>query len=155
MNHYQLPYLPPDEEARADISALTSAHRALGEIKGHITQDIINTNLIIAPLLSKEAVASSKIEGTQTTVEEVLKYEAEPPKKEDSEMLEVINYRQAIHKAMHFLEKKPLGEHLIRTLHATLMASVRGKEKNPGNFRQIAVHIGRPGSSAENATYVP
>jgi len=60
-NHHTLPYLLPDEEVRADIPALTSAHRVLGEIKGRITQDIINPNLIIAPLLTKEAVAAESV----------------------------------------------------------------------------------------------
>jgi Fic family protein len=127
----------------------------LGEIKGRITQDVINPNLITAPLLNKEAVASSKIEGTQTTVEKVLKYEAENPKKEDSDLREVINYRNAISESIDFLEEKPLGEHLIRNLHATLMASVRGKEKNPGNFRKTTVHLGPPGKPVDKAAYVP
>jgi Fic family protein len=150
--------LPPSEDITPNIKSLTSAHHALGEIKGRITRDVINPSLIIAPLLTKEAVASSKIEkieGTQTTVEEVLKYEAKEPKKEDSDIREVINYRKAIQESMEFLSEKPLGEHLIRNLHATLMASVRGKEKDPGNFRRIAVHLGPPNSTAEEAEYVP
>ncbi|HEX6982427.1 MAG TPA: Fic family protein [Balneolaceae bacterium] len=153
--HHKLQPLPPEEDIVPDLRVLTSAHHALGEIKGRITRDVINPNLIIAPLLTKEAVASSKIEGTQTTVEEVLKYEAEPTKREDSELLEIINYRQAIRESVEFLKKKPLGEHLIRKLHATLMASVRGREKDPGNFRKIAVHIGKPGRPAQDAAYVP
>jgi Fic family protein len=151
----ELAILPPQEEINPKLSAITNAHRALGELKGRITRDIINPNLIVAPLLTKEAVASSKIEGTQTTVEEVLKYEAEYPEKEDSEIQEVINYRQAIYEAINFLQKKPLGEHLIGNLHKILMASVRGKKKNPGNFRRIAVHIGLPGSDSGDAEYVP
>ena len=155
IKHHKLEHLPPSEDITPDLTSLTSAHHALGEIKGRITRDVINPSLIIAPLLTKEAVASSKIEGTQTTVEEVLKYEAEEPKKEDSDIREVVNYRKAIQESMEFMEKKPLGEHLIRNLHATLMASVRGKEKDPGNFRRMAVHLGPPDSSAEEAEYVP
>jgi Fic family protein len=147
--------LPPNKDITPDLRTLTTAHRALGEIKGRITWDVINPSLIIAPLLTKEAVASSKIEGTQTTVEEVLKYEAEQPKKEDSELLEVINYRRAIYESIEFLDKKPLGEHLIRNLHAILMASVRGKEKDPGHYRRMAVHIGKMGSPVDDAAYVP
>ena len=146
IKHHKLEHLPPSEDIIPDLTSLTSAHHALGEIKGRITRDVINPSLIIAPLLTKEAVASSKIEGTQTTVEEVLKYEAEEPKKEDSDIREVVNYRKAIQESIEFLEKKPLGEHLIRNLHATLMASVRGKEKDPGNFRRMAVHLGPPDS---------
>lgn len=153
--HQELKPLPPPEEIDPSLEKITSAHRALGEIKGRISPDIINPTLIIAPLLTKEAVASSKIEGTQTTVEEVLRYEAEPQKEEDSELREVVNYRQAIYEAINFLEKKPVGEHLVRKLHKILMTSVRGKKKNPGNFRRIAVHIGFPGSNTDNAKYVP
>lgn len=155
INHHKLKHLPPKEDITPDLKALTSAHHALGEIKGRITRDVINPSLIIAPLLTKEAVASSKIEGTQTTVEEVLKYEAEEHQQEDSDIREVINYRQAISESIEFLGEKPLGEHLVRNLHATLMASVRGKEKNPGNFRKMAVHLGTPDTPVEEAAYVP
>lgn len=155
ISHHKLQPLPPEEGIDPDLRSITAAHHALGEIKGRIARDVINPNLIIAPLLTKEAVASSKIEGTQTTVEEVLKYEAEDSQKENSDLREVINYRKAIQESIEFLEEKPLGEHLIRNLHATLMASVRGKEKDPGHYRRTAVHLGPPGSTAEDAEYVP
>ncbi len=111
--------------------------------------------LIVAPLLNKEAVASSKIEGTQTTVEEVLRYEAGDKKEEDPDILEVLNYRKAIYESIEYLKKKPSGENLVKTLHGTLLSSVRGKEKDPGNFRRTAVHLGKPGSKVDEAAYIP
>ena len=153
--HHNLPLLPPDEEINPPLQLLTEAYMAIGELKGRMFQDVINPNLIIGPLLNKEAVASSKIEGTQTTVKEVLTYEAKQKREEDPELREVINYRKAIYEAVEFLEAKPTGEHLIKRLHSTLLISARGKEKDPGNFRRTDVHVGRPGSSIEEALYVP
>lgn len=116
---------------------------------------MINPSLIVGPLLNKEAVASAKIEGTQTTVEEVLKYEAQNKAKENPDIKEVLNYRRAIFQSIELLHEKPIGENLIKTLHRTLLTSVRGREKSPGNFRKSHVHLGKPGSTIEDAAYVP
>lgn len=155
INHHKLPLLPPKEEISPPLKLITDAYHALGELKGRMFQDVINPTLIVGPLLNKEAVASSKIEGTQTTVEEVLRYEAEEKKQEDSDIREVLNYREAIYQSVDFLKKKPTGEHLIKQLHKALLTSVRGKEKDPGHFRRTSVHLGKPGSTAEEAFYVP
>lgn len=155
IDFHKLKLLPPPEEVKPGLQLLTSAHHALGELKGRMTRDVINPSLIISPLLTREAVASSKIEGTQTTVEEVLKYEAEQGKEEDSDIREVINYRRAIYESLDFLKEKPLGEHLIKNLHLVLLESVRGRERDPGNYRRNPVHLGPPGSSPEEAEYVP
>lgn len=155
VKHHKLPLLPPDEEISPPLKLITNAYHALGELKGRMFRDVINPGIIIAPLLNKEAVASSKIEGTQTTVEEVLKYEAQEKKKEDPDIREVLNYREAIYRSIDFLKKKPTGEHLIKQLHKTLLTSVRGREKDPGHFRRTSVHLGKPGSTAEEAFYIP
>ena len=153
---HQPDLLPPREEVQPKLRLLTSAHHALGELKGRmIIEDVINPQLVVAPLLTKEAVSSARIEGTRTTVEEVLRYEAQAEKEEDSDILEVLNYRKAIYESVNFLQEKPLGEHLIRKLHQILLSSVRGKERNPGNYRRVAVHLGRPGSIWEDAEYIP
>ncbi|MFU8861635.1 MAG: Fic family protein [Cyclonatronaceae bacterium] len=152
---HNLPYLPPEAEIRPPLKMITEAYHAIGELKGRMYRDVINPQLIVAPLLNKEAVASSKIEGTQTTVEEVLRYEAGDRKEEDPDILEVLNYRKAIYESIEYLKKKPTGENLIKELHRTLLASVRGKEKDPGNFRRMAVHVGKPGSRVDEAAYIP
>ncbi|MCR9131540.1 MAG: Fic family protein [bacterium] len=153
-NHI-LPLLPPDEQTYPALSLLTDAYLAIGELKGRLISDVINPSLIVGPLLNKEAVASAKIEGTQTTVEEVLKYEAQNKAKENPDIKEVLNYRRAIFQSIELLHEKPIGENLIKTLHRTLLTSVRGREKDPGNFRKTHVHLGKPGSTIEDAAYVP
>jgi Fic family protein len=155
IKYHNLSLLPPEEEIRPPLKMITDAYHAVGELKGRMYRDVINPNLIVAPLLNKEAVASSKIEGTQTTVEEVLRYEAGDRKVEDPDILEVLNYRTAIYESIKYLKSKPSGENLVKTLHRTLLASVRGKEKDPGNFRRTAVHLGKPGSKVDEAAYVP
>lgn len=152
-NHI-LPLLPPDEQTYPALTLLTDAYLAIGELKGRLISDVINPSLIVGPLLNKEAVASAKIEGTQTTVEEVLKYEAQNKAKENPDIKEVLNYRRAIFQSIELLHEKPIGENLIKTLHRTLLTSVRGREKSPGNFRKSHVHLGKPGSTIEDAAYV-
>ncbi|MDZ7772863.1 MAG: Fic family protein [Balneolaceae bacterium] len=152
---HQLSFLPPEEEFTPPLNYITDAYHAVGELKGRMFRDVINPHLIVAPLLNKEAVVSSKIEGTQTTVREVLKYEASKPKQENPEILEVLNYRKAIYESVEYLEKKPSGENLIRMLHKILLSSVRGKERDPGNYRRGPVHLGKPGSPVEEAVYIP
>lgn len=155
IKHHELALLPPKEVINPPLGLITNAYHALGELKGRMFRDVINPSLIVAPLLNKEAVASSKIEGTQTTVEEVLKYEAQGKKKEDPDIREILNYREAIYQSVDFLKKKPTGENLIKQLHKILLTSVRGKDKDPGNFRRTSVHLGKPGSTVNEAFYVP
>lgn len=155
IKHHNLPLLPPLENLQPPLKLITEAYHAIGELKGRMYRDVINPNLIVAPLLNKEAVASSKIEGTQTTVEEVLRYEATERKVEDPDIREVLNYRQAIYKSIEYLKSKPSGENLVKTLHSILLSSVRGKEKDPGNFRRTTVHLGKPGSKVDEALYIP
>jgi Fic family protein len=155
IKHHNLPLLPPGKDIQPPLKLITEAYHAIGELKGRMYRDVINPNLIVAPLLNKEAVASSKIEGTQTTVEEVLRYEAGDRKEVDPDILEVLNYRTAIYESIEYLKKKPSGENLVKTLHRTLLSSVRGKEKDPGNFRRATVHLGKPGSKVDEAAYVP
>jgi Fic family protein len=152
---HNLPLLPPEKKVKLPLKLLTEAYHAIGELKGRMYRDVINPQLIVAPLLNKEAVASAKIEGTQTTVEEVLIYEAGDRKEEDPDILEVLNYRKAIYESIEYLKKKPTGENLIKELHQTLLSSVRGKEKDPGNFRRTVVHIGKPGSKVDEAAFIP
>jgi Fic family protein len=120
---------------------------------------IPNQKLLVSPLLTKEAVASSKIEGTQATIEEVFKYQAEgkvsenDPKEKD--IREIINYRRAIEYSTHLLEERPLGENFVKRLHDILLQSVRGESKDRGNFRRIPVFIGKPGATMDTAIYIP
>ena len=156
--NHKLELLPPKIDYSFLIKAISEANRVLGSLNGLLT-NIPNQSLLISPLLTKEAVASSKIEGTQATIEEVFKYEAEGKSTEkdskEQDIREIINYRTAIHIAIELLKKKPIGENFIKRLHSILLDSVRGTNKDKGNFRKIPVFIGKPGATIENAIFIP
>ena len=158
MQPYIPPLLPPKIDYSKLIRPLSEANRALGELKGLLAL-IPNQSILVSPLLTKEAVASSKIEGTQATIEEVFKYEAEGKKTEndakEKDIREILNYRRAIEFATQLLEKKPIGENFVKQLHEILLQSVRGTNKDRGNFRRIPVFIGKPGATIESAIYIP
>jgi len=155
---HELDFLPPQVDYSKLIRSIGEANRALGELKG-LLANIPNPSLLTTPLLTKEAVASSKIEGTQATIEDVFKYEAagkfaESDSKEQ-DIWEIINYRKAVRFAIDLLEKRPIGENFIKQLHAILLDSVRGANKDKGNFRRVPVFIGKAGATIENAIFVP
>ncbi len=143
--------LPPKLNYVDLIVELTAAHAAVGELRGFLDA-IPNPNLLIAPFRKREAVASSAIEGTRATLEEVLKYEAlDDPKSnpEDKEMTrkiqdiqEVMNYERAMGVALKELRIRPIGETLLKTTHGVLLNSVRGANKDRGNFRREQVRVG-------------
>lgn len=157
-NPFIPPLLPPVIDYGALVGEIGEANRALGELNGLLI-NIPNPDLLTSPLLTKEAVLSSRIEGTQVSLEDVLKYEAEEKMSEadekEKDIREIINYRQAMRLAIDRLNQKPIGENLIKDLHFILLDSVRGTHKDRGNLRKIQVFIGRPGASIEEATYVP
>ncbi|BCD59336.1 MULTISPECIES: Fic family protein [unclassified Nitratiruptor] len=138
------------------IEDIAKANRALAKYDG-LLQIIPNPKLLLAPLTIKEAVLSSKIEGTQATFEDVLNYEANPTKevKNFADIQEVINYRKAIEYAITRLNELPLSVRLIKEIHKILLSGVRGSNKNPGNFRNGQVFIGKKGVDIQNATYIP
>jgi len=107
---------------------------------------------------TKEAVLSSKIEGTQATLDEVFEFEAQMDNKSEEkkkDINEIVNYRDALNFGVDALNSYPLSENLIKKLHGILLKSGRGQNKSPGEFRKIQVFIGRPGASIEEATFVP
>lgn len=156
--NHKLKLLPPKIDYTTLIKEISEANRILGSLNGLLT-NIPNQSLLISPLLTKEAVASSKIEGTQATIEEVFKYEAEGKSSEkdskEQDIREIINYRTAIHIAIELLKERPIGENFIKKLHSILLDSVRGTNKDKGNFRKIPVFIGKPGATIENAIFIP
>lgn len=138
---------------------LTAAHSAVSELRGALST-LKNPDLLVSPLQKKEAISSSAIEGTYATLEEILKYDAQEfkpidgnPKIED--IKEILNYDKATSLALQELKIKPIGENLIKKVHHTLLDSVRGENKNRGNFRKTEVYIGDPRKGVENAFYVP
>jgi Fic family protein len=120
-----------------------------------------NANILLSPLATKEAVLSSKIEGTITTVKEVLEFEArgstpeEPgtgPKADD--IHEVMNYRRAISRAVERLNDLPISGRLLREAHAILLHNVRGQNKRPGEYRVDQNWIGSLGLPIEAAKFI-
>src|SRR5206468_4884812 len=106
----------------------------------------------------KEAVLSSKIEGTSTELSELLRDEAaggESPARDPEDVREVRNYVNALEYGVRRLKTLPLSLRLVRELHARLMRGVRGNSATPGEFRRSQNWIGSSGSTPETATYVP
>jgi len=121
-----------------------------------------NANVLLSPLASQEAVLSSRIEGTQTTLTELLTFEAEGDLTDEStpakaEIREVLNYRLALYAAIDMLKEIPLSQRLVRDSHEVLMQGVRGYNKAPGKYRRLpdTCWIGPPGSTIETARYIP
>lgn len=139
------------------ITLVGNANAALAEYSG-LLQGIVNPSVLLSPLTSQEAVLSSKIEGTQATVEEVLEHEAGEAfdERKSDDIQEVLNYRKALILAQESLnDGRPVSLGLILQLHQVLMDSVRGQHKNPGEFRKEQNWIGSHGCTMEQASFVP
>jgi len=139
------------------VPVIGRANRALAQFNG-ILQGVPNPGIMLSPLATQEAVLSSKIEGTQASLDDVLKFEAgDQPKQESlaADVQEILNYRQALRDAVLALKTRPFNLNLLKELHATLLAGVRGNDKARGRFRPVQNWIGRPGSPMKEASFVP
>ena len=158
-NAFTPPLLPPDIQYAPFVPYLTAAHRELGILSGALIRPVVDPKLLITPLLTKEAVSSSSIEGTMATVEDVFRYEVAEQELHDEELRrdaqEIINYRRAIEASVAELRKRAIGENLLKSAHSILLDSVRGSQKSPGQFRRGFVYIGNRGASIENASFIP
>jgi Fic family protein len=116
------------------------------------------THLLLRPFLRKEAVLSSRIEGTQATIADLYAYEAQLPlpgvadDESRGDVMEVMNYVRALNRGLEIIGDYPLSLSLVEELHLHLMRGVRGREKTPGRFRQGQNLIGPPGASLDTAT---
>lgn len=141
------------------VPLIGPANAAIARYEG-VLLGIPNPDVLLSPLTSQEAVLSSRIEGTQATLGEVLEFEAQGASDDEStpklaDIREVLNYRTALREAAQLLATLPLSQRLIRRTHAVLMQGVRGRNKAPGEYRRIANWIGPAGSPIEAARYVP
>jgi len=150
--------LPPDPPVLIDHemqTLLSKADRALGRLDGSI-QTLPNPDLFVFMYVRKEAVLSSQIEGTQSSLNDVLEAEAhvfDPDRPNDVD--EVINYVTAMNYGLGRLTALPISGRLIREIHEKLLTGVRGQERNPGNFRESQNWIGQSGSTLMDAIFVP
>jgi Fic family protein len=148
--------LPPKLESTWKLAErISDADRALGELAG-VARAIPNPHLLIGPFTRREAVLSSRIEGTQATLTELFSAEAAAPRGGPSEgVREVQNYVIALEYGLRRMKQLPVSLRLIRELHERLMDDVRGRSLTPGEFRKAQNFIGPPGCRLESATYVP
>ena len=138
------------------VENLSAADRALGELAG-IGRSLPNPHLLVRPFLRREAVLSSRIEGTQASLSDVLAYEAVqlPLFDAPDDVREVHNYVLALEYSLERMSSLPVSLRLIRELHGILLEGVRGEQFRAGEFRQGQNFIGPPGSRLATATYVP
>lgn len=153
--------LPPALTYNPELAlALSQADAALGELSG-IGRLLPNPHLLIASYIRREAVLSSRIEGTRTRLVDLFLDEAAGGRIPDltgaevADMAEVHNYVAALEQGIQRLTTLPLSLRLVREMHATLMTGVRGEWATPGEFRRTQNWIGPPGSTLATAAYVP
>ncbi len=150
--------LPPDPpvEWDADLMRLLSeADLALGRLDG-LTRNLPNPDLFVAMYVRREAVLSSQIEGTQSSLDDLLAFEIEAPGlSQPPDIAETVNYVGAMNTGLRLLDELPLSGRLIRAVHEKLMTGVRGQECRPGEFRSTQNWIGPAGCTLTTATFVP
>ena len=130
----------------------------MGELAG-LGRTLPNPYLLTRSFLRREAVLSSRIEGTQASLVDLYAFEVEPPHFGEPErrddVQEVQNYVRALEHGMRRLEDLPISQRLLREMHAVLMEGVRGTQRDPGEFRRIQNWVGPPGAEVGEATFVP
>lgn len=150
--------LPPNPSIEMDAELtrlLSKADRSLGRLDG-ATSILPNPDLFVAMYVRQEAVLSSQIEGTQSTLEDVLQYEIDAKGQEHpKDIEEVVNYVNALQYGLKRLSELPLCLRLIREIHDKLLDGVRGSDRTPGEFRKSQNWIGSQGCTLATASFVP
>ena len=150
--------LPPDPALRWSPElqvACSRADVALGRLDG-MARSIPNPDLFVAMYVRREAVLSSQIEGTQSSLDDVLAFEVGAPgTTQPPDITETVNYVRAMKSGLGLLEQLPLSGRLVRAVHKELLTGVRGQERSPGDFRITQNWIGSAGCTLETATFVP
>lgn len=150
--------LPPEPPIAMDSELtrlLSEADHALGRLDG-VTSILPNPDLFVSMYVRHEAVLSSQIEGTQSTLEDVLQFEIDAKGQEHpKDVEEVVNYVRSMNHGLKRLDALPLSLRLIREIHAKLMQGVRGANRTPGEFRRSQNWIGPANCTLATATFVP
>lgn len=142
---------------------VVAAERSVGALEGALAglaHEQVHPTLLLGALLRREAIVSSRIEGTLSSARQLALFEAGhegevgSPKEVESAR-EVSNYVRALEFGLTEMQRLPLGSRLIRSLHQQLMEGVRGGDETPGQFRRVQNFIGSPGQSLKAARFVP
>ncbi|MDR2147397.1 MAG: Fic family protein [Tannerella sp.] len=133
------------------FALLSKADRFLGRLDMY--SEYVDIDLFIQMHIAKEATQSSKIEGTQTRMEEAFLNKADVQAEKRNDWVEVQNYIQAMNEAVNMLHRLPFSARLIRQAHKILLQGVRGEDKQPGEFRRSQNWIG--GASLSDAVFIP
>ncbi len=153
---YFLPSPIPRELALGpeSMAAISRADLALGRLSG-LAMLINDPELLLGPSMAQEALSSSRIEGTQASLSDVLSAESADEPIEDENLREVNNYLNAAAQGRELMQSWPLTQRFFCELHSTLLANVRGEEKFPGELRRSPVWIGSPNARPETARFIP
>lgn len=150
--------LPPTIAFDMDLAvALSKADAALSELSG-LGGQLPNPHLLISPFMKREAVLSSRIEGTKASLSDFLIDELEDGTRKRTntdDIIEVRNYIKAMERGIHLLSELPLSLRLVREIHSELMQGVRGEKATPGEFRHSQNWIGPAGCTPTTAAFVP
>jgi len=147
--------LPPSIQLTDNlVNRLSEADRALGTLNG-MGETLPNPHLLIVPFTRREAVLSSRIEGTMASLSDLFQFEAGKETAVPGDVREVANYVRALEHGLRRLSELPLSARLVRELHEHLLRGVRGENYTPGEFRTSQNWIGPPGCMLNDATFVP
>ncbi|AWI03490.1 Fic family protein [Clostridium drakei] len=137
------------------INELLEANKLVGVYQVLLNRSKIDPELLLTPITLQEAIQSTKIEGTQVTLDDMLEYGADENKK-TNDIQEVLNYSEALRVGEGLIGRIPISTRLIREMHEILLSGdVRGKNRNPGEFRRIRNFIGPEGCTIQTASYIP
>jgi len=138
----------------SQVYLLDKASRAVATLAG-VGETLPNPHLLIRPFVRREAVLSSRIEGTQASISDLFLFEATGEKQVGGDVKEVANYVTALEFGLGQLPQLPLSMRLINQMHFALLSGVRGEQRTPGELRNCQVWIGSEGTTIQEAKYVP
>ncbi|MBR9982611.1 MAG: Fic family protein [Desulfatitalea sp.] len=159
VNYHEGQFPPTNLDWERLVPLIGPANAAVARYDG-ILAAIPNAHVLLSPLTTQEAVLSSRIEGTQATMGEVLEFEArgdtdEPSTAKEADIWEILNYRKAMRVATEMMKELPLCQRIVLESHRILLNSVRGHGKSPGQYRKTPNWIGPHGCPIEEARFVP
>ncbi|KYH35317.1 adenosine monophosphate-protein transferase SoFic [Clostridium tepidiprofundi DSM 19306] len=149
--------LPIDNLINIDefIDELLEANKLVGIYQVLLNKSKINPELLLMPITLQEAIQSTRIEGTQVTLDDMLEYGVDENRRTD-DIQEVLNYSEALRIGERLITRIPISTRLIKEMHKILLSGdVRGGNRNPGEFRAIQNFIGPQGCTIQTASYIP